>query len=146
MYGIINKTIFLPTYYRLYLINSPAVRADSLKFKEEGVRDILKDVFIPWMNANNFLMQNVRSYEQVVIFFHVIHRCMIDPFRLGENETFHLTTIFFKWEMSLFKWEIKPFIYVHPYIHSRLKASTSTRTRSPRPTSSTVGYSRLRRA
>lgn len=33
---------------RLYLINSPVVRAESLRFKEEGVRDLLKDVFLPW--------------------------------------------------------------------------------------------------
>lgn len=33
---------------RLYLINSPVVRAENLKFKEEGVRDLLKDVFLPW--------------------------------------------------------------------------------------------------
>lgn len=33
---------------RLYLINSPVVRAENLRFKEEGVRDLLKDVFLPW--------------------------------------------------------------------------------------------------
>nr|NVI69492.1 Isoleucyl-tRNA synthetase [Cucujiformia] len=33
---------------RLYLINSPVVRAENLRFKEEGVRDIIKDVFLPW--------------------------------------------------------------------------------------------------
>ncbi|XP_053153865.1 isoleucine--tRNA ligase, cytoplasmic isoform X2 [Hemicordylus capensis] len=44
---------------RLYLINSPVVRAENLKFKEEGVRDVLKDVFLPWYNAYRFLIQNV---------------------------------------------------------------------------------------
>ncbi|XP_056381265.1 isoleucine--tRNA ligase, cytoplasmic [Hyla sarda] len=44
---------------RLYLINSPVVRAENLRFKEEGVRDILKDVFLPWYNAFRFLMQNI---------------------------------------------------------------------------------------
>jgi hypothetical protein len=33
------------------------VRAETLRFKEEGVRDILKDVFLPWYNAYRFLMQ-----------------------------------------------------------------------------------------
>nr|NVI69404.1 Isoleucyl-tRNA synthetase [Cucujiformia] len=33
---------------RLYLITSPVVRAENLRFKEEGVRDIVKDVFLPW--------------------------------------------------------------------------------------------------
>lgn len=49
---------------RLYLINSPVVRADNLRFKEEGVRDILKDVFLPWYNAYRFLMQNVERHEK----------------------------------------------------------------------------------
>lgn len=49
---------------RLYLICSPAVRADSLRFKEEGVRDILKDVFLPWYNAYRFLMQNIERLEK----------------------------------------------------------------------------------
>ncbi|XP_052781081.1 isoleucine--tRNA ligase, cytoplasmic-like [Mya arenaria] len=49
---------------RLYLCNSPAVRADNLRFKEEGVRDILKDVFLPWYNAYRFLMQNVERLER----------------------------------------------------------------------------------
>ncbi|KAH3881227.1 isoleucine--tRNA ligase, cytoplasmic-like isoform X1 [Dreissena polymorpha] len=49
---------------RLYLCNSPAVRADSLKFKEEGVRDVLKDVFLPWYNAYRFLMQNAERLQR----------------------------------------------------------------------------------
>ncbi|XP_018567070.1 isoleucine--tRNA ligase, cytoplasmic [Anoplophora glabripennis] len=49
---------------RLYLINSPVVRAENLRFKEEGVRDIVKDVLLPWFNAFRFLMQNVEIYVQ----------------------------------------------------------------------------------
>jgi isoleucyl-tRNA synthetase len=33
---------------RMYLINSPVVRAEPLKFKEEGVKGVLRDVMIPW--------------------------------------------------------------------------------------------------
>ncbi|XP_051833621.1 isoleucine--tRNA ligase, cytoplasmic [Antechinus flavipes] len=44
---------------RLYLINSPVVRAENLRFKEEGVRDVLKDVLLPWYNAYRFLIQNI---------------------------------------------------------------------------------------
>lgn len=44
---------------RLYLINSPVVRAENLKFQEAGVKDVLKDVFLPWYNAYRFLVQNV---------------------------------------------------------------------------------------
>ncbi|KAG5897843.1 hypothetical protein JTB14_011841 [Gonioctena quinquepunctata] len=49
---------------RLYLINSPVVRAENLRFKEEGVRDIVKDVFLPWYNAFRFLLQNFEIYVQ----------------------------------------------------------------------------------
>ena len=41
------------------------VRADNLKFKEEGVRDILKDVFLPWYNAYRFLIQNCQRLHAV---------------------------------------------------------------------------------
>ncbi|KHJ41785.1 isoleucine--tRNA ligase [Trichuris suis] len=49
---------------RLYLINSPVVRGDFLKFREEGVRDLLKEVFLPWFNAYRFLVQNVQHSEK----------------------------------------------------------------------------------
>lgn len=49
---------------RLYLINSPVVRGENLRFKEEGVKDIIKDVFLPWYNAFRFLIQNIERYEQ----------------------------------------------------------------------------------
>jgi len=49
---------------RLYVINSPVVKAESLRFKEEGVKDVLKDVFLPWFNAYRFLMQNIDTYNE----------------------------------------------------------------------------------
>lgn len=49
---------------RLYLINSPVVRAECLRFKEEGVRDVLKEVFLPWYNSYRFLVQNIHIYEK----------------------------------------------------------------------------------
>ena len=52
-------------FCRLYLVNSPVVRADNLRFKEEGVRDVVKDVFLPWFNAYRFLMQNVERLQRV---------------------------------------------------------------------------------
>lgn len=48
---------------RLYLITSPAVRAENLKFREEGVREILKEVIIPWYNAYRFFTQNLQMFE-----------------------------------------------------------------------------------
>lgn len=51
---------------RLYLINSPVVRAENLRFKEDGVRDVLKDVFLPWYNAYRFFVQNVERLQMVM--------------------------------------------------------------------------------
>ncbi|KAI9470643.1 MAG: isoleucyl-tRNA synthetase [Benjaminiella poitrasii] len=41
---------------RLYLINSPVVRAETLKFKEEGVKEVISKVFLPWYNAYKFFL------------------------------------------------------------------------------------------
>jgi len=48
---------------RMYMLNSGVVRAEPLKFKEEGVRDVVKDVFLPWYNAYRFLIQESYRYE-----------------------------------------------------------------------------------
>ena len=40
---------------RLYLINSPVVRAEPLRFSEDGVRGVVRDVMLPWLNAFKFL-------------------------------------------------------------------------------------------
>ena len=39
---------------RLYLITSPAVRADNLRFREEGVKEIIAKVMLPWYNSYRF--------------------------------------------------------------------------------------------
>lgn len=48
---------------RLYLINSPVVRAEPLRFRKEGVYGVVKDVFLPWYNAYRFLVQNAKRFE-----------------------------------------------------------------------------------
>lgn len=48
---------------RLYLINSPVVRAEPLRFKKDGVHGVVKDVFLPWYNAYRFLVQNAKRLE-----------------------------------------------------------------------------------
>ena len=49
---------------RMYLINSPLVRADNLNFdKDKGVHGIVRDVFLPWYNAYRFLIQNISKWE-----------------------------------------------------------------------------------
>ncbi|KAJ0018057.1 hypothetical protein Pint_11195 [Pistacia integerrima] len=47
---------------RLYLINSPVVRAETLRFKR-GVFSVVRDVFLPWYNAYRFLVQNANRLE-----------------------------------------------------------------------------------
>ena len=41
---------------RLYMISSPVVRAENLRFSENGVKQILKDLLIPWWNAYSFFV------------------------------------------------------------------------------------------
>ncbi|GKV06154.1 hypothetical protein SLEP1_g18078 [Rubroshorea leprosula] len=48
---------------RLYLINSPVVRAETLRFKKGGVYAVVKDVFLPWYNAYRFLVQNAKRLQ-----------------------------------------------------------------------------------
>lgn len=50
---------------RVYLVNSPVVRGENLRFREEGVKEVLKDVFLPWYNAYRFFVQNVQLFEHV---------------------------------------------------------------------------------
>ncbi|CAD7925829.1 unnamed protein product [Amoebophrya sp. A120] len=46
---------------RMYMCNSPAVRAEPLRFKEAHVNDVVKDIFLPWYNAYRFLV--MESYR-----------------------------------------------------------------------------------
>ena len=48
---------------RLYLINSPVVRAEPLCFRKEGVHGVIKDVFLPWFNAFRFFMVNAERLK-----------------------------------------------------------------------------------
>lgn len=49
---------------RLYLINSPVVRAEVLKFQESGVVEVVRGVLLPWFNAFRFFVQCVERWEQ----------------------------------------------------------------------------------
>ena len=50
---------------RLYLINSPVVRAEPFRFQEEGVSMVLRTVMIPWFNAYRFFVQNAFRYSMM---------------------------------------------------------------------------------
>lgn len=41
---------------RMYLISSPVVEAENLRFSEGGVKDVLKTLIIPWYNSLGFCL------------------------------------------------------------------------------------------
>lgn len=43
----------------MFLVNSPVVRADSLRFREDGVREVVTRVLLPWLNSFRFLMGQI---------------------------------------------------------------------------------------
>lgn len=47
---------------RLYLLSSPASKAESIKFVEQGVKDIMKDIIIPLSNSFVFFQEYVKLY------------------------------------------------------------------------------------
>merc|ERR1711964_659770 len=48
---------------RLYLVNSPAVRAEPVKFKEAELYEVVKDVFLTWYNVYRFFVENATRFE-----------------------------------------------------------------------------------
>ncbi|EDO27984.1 predicted protein [Nematostella vectensis] len=84
------KSAFYTFFIRLYLINSPVVRAETLKFQEKGVKDVVKDVFLPWYNAYRFLSQSIDQFQRV----HNVN------FAYDENNTMELHNIMDKWILS----------------------------------------------
>ena len=50
---------------RLYLISSPVVRAESLRFKESGVKDIVTKVLLPLWNSYRFFADQVLLLKKV---------------------------------------------------------------------------------
>ncbi|PKC01912.1 hypothetical protein RhiirA5_425986 [Rhizophagus irregularis] len=49
---------------RLYLINSPVVRAEPLRFKEDGVKEVISKIFLPWYNAYRFFISQVALLQK----------------------------------------------------------------------------------
>ncbi len=48
---------------RLYMLHSPAVKADDLRFAERGVELVLRQILIPLWNAHSFLNTYARIYN-----------------------------------------------------------------------------------
>ena len=56
---------------RLYMIYSPVVKAESLKFSEKGVQQLMRDLLIPWWNAYSFFVTyaNVDGFDDTEIVY-----------------------------------------------------------------------------
>ncbi len=56
---------------RLYMIYSPVVRAENLKFSENGVKQLMRDLLIPWWNAYSFFVTyaNVDGFDDPEIVY-----------------------------------------------------------------------------
>lgn len=50
---------------RLYLINSPVVRAETLRFKESGVREVVAKVLLPLWNSYKFFSDQILLLKKV---------------------------------------------------------------------------------
>ena len=70
-----DPTKMLDTYgadaIRLYMIYSPVVRAENLKFSENGVKQLMRDLLIPWWNAYSFFVTyaNVDGFNDAEVRF-----------------------------------------------------------------------------
>lgn len=49
---------------RLYLINSPVVRAEPLRFQDAGVFGVIRELFLPWFNSARFFAQNAARLQE----------------------------------------------------------------------------------
>ncbi len=70
-----DPNLMLNTYgadaIRLYMIYSPVVKAESLKFSENGVKQLMRDLLIPWWNAYSFFVTyaNVDGFHDEEVAF-----------------------------------------------------------------------------
>lgn len=63
-----DPSLVLETYgadvLRLYLINSPVVRAEPLRFDEKGVKALVAAVFLPWYNSYRFFFAQLQLLKK----------------------------------------------------------------------------------
>ena len=70
-----DPNLMLDTYgadaIRLYMIYSPVVKAESLKFSEKGVQQLMRDLLIPWWNAYSFFVTyaNVDGFNDAEVVY-----------------------------------------------------------------------------
>lgn len=46
------------------MVNSPIVRGDNLRFREDGVREVVSRVLLPWLNAFRFFLGQVALHRK----------------------------------------------------------------------------------
>ena len=69
---------------RVYLMSSPLVKAENLKFEDKGVESVLKDIFLPWYNAYRFLTQNIVRLDRPFVFVDDITK-LYDNFNITDK-------------------------------------------------------------
>ncbi|KAG5179720.1 Isoleucyl-tRNA synthetase [Tribonema minus] len=71
---------------RLYLIDSPVVRAEPLRFREPGVQAVVKDVLLPWFNTLRFFVQQAVVKGVLLPQFNTL-RCLSSRRGVGRHYT-----------------------------------------------------------
>ncbi|ELP91250.1 isoleucyl-tRNA synthetase, cytoplasmic, putative [Entamoeba invadens IP1] len=51
---------------RLSLINSPAVRAETVKFQEKTLKELISSIFLPWFNTMKYLQQSFKPGMKIM--------------------------------------------------------------------------------
>ncbi|KAG1771584.1 hypothetical protein EV702DRAFT_1247407 [Suillus placidus] len=52
--------------HRMFLVNSPIVRGENLRFHEEGVQDIISHVLLPWLNSIRFFVGQAMLLDKTI--------------------------------------------------------------------------------
>ena len=52
----------------MFLVNSPVTRAENLRFREEGVREVISRVLLPWLNSFRFFLGQVQLHRKAGLF------------------------------------------------------------------------------
>ena len=96
-----DPTLMLDTYgadaVRLYMIYSPVVRAENLKFSENGVKQIMRDLLIPWWNAYSFFVTyaNVDGFADAEVLQPSFSKAVE-----GDTRTFEASNVLDRWIVS----------------------------------------------
>ncbi|MCC5832307.1 MAG: isoleucine--tRNA ligase [Chlamydiales bacterium] len=75
---------------RLYMLNSPAVKADDLRFSERGVELVLRQILIPLWNAHAFFTTYARIYNWRPTSHRITPEAVIDRWMIAQlNKLIH---------------------------------------------------------